>query len=337
MKKNNFFKKEIQISILLIFSIYPMFCQVGIGTTTPTDLSALDIRTTDKGLLIPRLTTNQRNALTASLTTANNVNNLGMQVYDTETNSIWYWNNSAWKKVADTSLITAATSYKPILDNTIANSLNVSAVGRYIVPATGLTNGFVGQANKYTDYDGSTFVYTTPTSGDKVTIEGGTNTGIVYTYTGGVWLQKNTVNTIKMYAGSYTVPSANDATTKNLCTLAQTGGWVVDLVGEGFNWSQRFKISNTTTFSLSGTNTINGPIGGDISGGSTQSANRNDILYSKDITVSPLIGYATLSTSITQGKIEAWTNDGSSKISITWWGHEFNTRLMRWNITIINL
>ncbi|RTQ47800.1 hypothetical protein EJV47_17925 [Hymenobacter gummosus] len=39
--------------------------QVGIGTTTPDAKAALDIRATDKGLLIPRLTAAQRTALTA--------------------------------------------------------------------------------------------------------------------------------------------------------------------------------------------------------------------------------------------------------------------------------
>ena len=37
--------------------------QVGVGTTTPDAKSALDIRATDKGLLIPRLTAAQRTAI----------------------------------------------------------------------------------------------------------------------------------------------------------------------------------------------------------------------------------------------------------------------------------
>ncbi|MBF9220261.1 hypothetical protein [Hymenobacter ruricola] len=39
--------------------------QVGVGTTTPDAKAALDIRATDKGLLIPRLTAAQRTAITA--------------------------------------------------------------------------------------------------------------------------------------------------------------------------------------------------------------------------------------------------------------------------------
>src|SRR5689334_20275196 len=36
---------------------------VGIGTTTPNAKAALDIKSTDKGILFPRLTTAQRNAI----------------------------------------------------------------------------------------------------------------------------------------------------------------------------------------------------------------------------------------------------------------------------------
>jgi len=41
---------------------------VGIGTTAPDASAALDISSTSKGLLLPRLTLAQRDALTASTT-----------------------------------------------------------------------------------------------------------------------------------------------------------------------------------------------------------------------------------------------------------------------------
>jgi len=54
--KNIFF-----VLILLLSTI--SFSQVGIGTTTPDASSVLDITATDAGLLVPRLTTTQRDAL----------------------------------------------------------------------------------------------------------------------------------------------------------------------------------------------------------------------------------------------------------------------------------
>ena len=75
----------------------PTFAQVGIGTTSPGSSAALDIVSTDKGLLIPRMTTTQRQAITSPQT--------GLQVYDTTTNTIWLYNGTAW--VNESSIATA--------------------------------------------------------------------------------------------------------------------------------------------------------------------------------------------------------------------------------------
>ena len=61
---------------------------VGVGTTTPDASSALDVTSTTKGFLMPRMTTAQRTAITAPAA--------GLQVYDTTTNSQWYYNGTAW-------------------------------------------------------------------------------------------------------------------------------------------------------------------------------------------------------------------------------------------------
>ena len=41
------------------------YAQVGIGTTTPEPFAALDITSTTKGLLIPRMTAAERDAITS--------------------------------------------------------------------------------------------------------------------------------------------------------------------------------------------------------------------------------------------------------------------------------
>lgn len=64
------------------------YAQVGVGTTTPNASSALDVTSTTKGFLMPRMTTTERTAIT---TPAN-----GLQVYDTTTNSQWYYNGTIW-------------------------------------------------------------------------------------------------------------------------------------------------------------------------------------------------------------------------------------------------
>jgi Chaperone of endosialidase len=61
---------------------------VGIGTTTPNASAQLDITSTSKGLLLPRMTTAQRTAIAAPAT--------GLIVFDTSTNGYWYYNGVSW-------------------------------------------------------------------------------------------------------------------------------------------------------------------------------------------------------------------------------------------------
>lgn len=61
---------------------------VGIGISSPNASAILDISSTTKGITFPRMTTSQRNAITSPAT--------GLQVFDNTTNSIWYFDGSAW-------------------------------------------------------------------------------------------------------------------------------------------------------------------------------------------------------------------------------------------------
>ena len=53
--------KNAIILVCLLFSAFAGFSQVGIGTKNPDTTSVLDLSSTTKGLLIPRMTTAQRN------------------------------------------------------------------------------------------------------------------------------------------------------------------------------------------------------------------------------------------------------------------------------------
>lgn len=59
---------------------------VGIGTTTPDASALLDLVATDKGVLVPRLTTAQRSGI---ITPAD-----GLLVYDSDTKSFWYFDST---------------------------------------------------------------------------------------------------------------------------------------------------------------------------------------------------------------------------------------------------
>ncbi len=72
---------------LLITNISPR-AQVGIGTTTPAASAQLDVNSTTKGLLPPRMTTTQRDAITSP---AN-----GLIIFNTATNGLQLKTNSGW-------------------------------------------------------------------------------------------------------------------------------------------------------------------------------------------------------------------------------------------------
>src|SRR5687768_7149261 len=68
---------------------------VGIGTTNPHSSAALDIQSTDKGILIPRMTSVQRNAISNAGT--------GLLVFDNTTESFWFKTAIGWKELIDTA------------------------------------------------------------------------------------------------------------------------------------------------------------------------------------------------------------------------------------------
>jgi uncharacterized protein (TIGR02145 family) len=70
----------------LIFSTYAQ--NVGIGTTTPAASAVLDLNSTTKGFLPPRMTTAERNLIVTPAT--------GLVIFNTSTNSLETKNSSGW-------------------------------------------------------------------------------------------------------------------------------------------------------------------------------------------------------------------------------------------------
>jgi hypothetical protein len=80
--------------IFCLFLSIPSFSQVGISATnTPPNTSAmLDVSSTTKGLLMPRMTTVQRLAILSPA--------VGLTVYDTNYSCYWMYDGSAWKPLS---------------------------------------------------------------------------------------------------------------------------------------------------------------------------------------------------------------------------------------------
>lgn len=81
------------IYFLFIFLPLVAISQVGIGTTNPNPSSLLDITDTSKGVLVPRMTLAQRNAIVAPAT--------GLLIYQTNnTPGFYYFNGTIWVSLA---------------------------------------------------------------------------------------------------------------------------------------------------------------------------------------------------------------------------------------------
>lgn len=82
--------------LLILFSFccfaFSVAQNVGIGTNTPHSSAQLDIQSITKGLLIPRLSTAQRNAIATPAE--------GLMVYDTDVKSFFVYNGTVWRDVA---------------------------------------------------------------------------------------------------------------------------------------------------------------------------------------------------------------------------------------------
>lgn len=75
--------------LLCLFLTSISYAQVGIGTTSPNTSSALDITSTNSGLLIPRMDLSDRNAIGTPAT--------GLLIFQTDnTPGFYYYNGTAW-------------------------------------------------------------------------------------------------------------------------------------------------------------------------------------------------------------------------------------------------
>jgi hypothetical protein len=85
-------KKSLILCSLMMFAIINVFAQVAINDdgAAPDASAALDIDYTTKGVLLPRMTAAQRQAITSPAT--------GLIVYQSDSPSgFWYYNGTAWE------------------------------------------------------------------------------------------------------------------------------------------------------------------------------------------------------------------------------------------------
>ena len=136
-------RKILWLAILKLMSLTLASQSIGIGTTSPDNSALLDISSTDKGLLVPRMTAIQRAAIVQPAT--------GLIVYQTNGSPGFYYNTGtplapSWLLLLNSaSAITSVTASSP-LSSSGGNTPNLNLAGNSggILYGTGTGSSFTG-------------------------------------------------------------------------------------------------------------------------------------------------------------------------------------------------
>jgi trimeric autotransporter adhesin len=109
--------KQIITLMAVLFSATCFAQSVGIGTSTPDASAQLDITSTSKGLLIPRMNLSQRNLIATPTA--------GLMIYQTDnTPGFYFYNGSLWSAVSSAFALPFANNYTGA-----ANALSIDMLG----------------------------------------------------------------------------------------------------------------------------------------------------------------------------------------------------------------
>lgn len=128
--------------LTLFFLSYITNAQIGIGTVTPDASSVLDIASTSQGMLAPRMTTAQRNAITSPAD--------GLIVYDTDLKAFYHYSSGSTSWLVMSSGTSPRVNFKRIkaadnLATVLATELSNGGGTKYLLSSNTLyeINGLI--------------------------------------------------------------------------------------------------------------------------------------------------------------------------------------------------
>jgi uncharacterized protein (TIGR02145 family) len=233
--------KIIFLASLLFFSIVT-FSQVGIGTTTPDGSAKLDVSSTTKGFLPPRLTTTERNQINAPA--------IGLMIYNTTIGAIQFYTGTSWitanSALSDTSLLNLTTRFSQVNTN-VNNKLNITDTSDMLL------NYKTGLNNKLNHIDTSTMLSSYLRKADTASLSDrinaklnstvfpyypGLQKGHIMYWNGSIWVNLNpgtAGQVLKMSSAAEPVPIwGNDATTSTTA-FNPCGTTISDIDGNSYN------------------------------------------------------------------------------------------------------
>jgi hypothetical protein len=184
-----------------------VIAQTGIGTTTPDPSAKLHVASTDKGLLIPRLTLNQRTAI------SNPAN--GLMVYQTDGLTGFYVNTGSsgspsWTRVN--------TDWNKSGNDISFSGGNVSITGNQTVSGNVTATNFIGSGSQLTDIPTKvTGSWNVPNGSNNFTIGLSPGTYII-------WVNGNIPNGIITFNTLVTITNTNVPVAGYYSSWVYTGG-----------------------------------------------------------------------------------------------------------------
>jgi microcystin-dependent protein len=123
-------KKSFVLFAFLLLLISIVKAQVGVGTTSPASTAMLDVTSTNKGFLPPRMTTTQRDGIATPVAT-------GLIIYNTDEKVIQIYNGTTWYTAS------AATTMGAIAASSTANGGTITSGVLSLAPADATNGGIV--------------------------------------------------------------------------------------------------------------------------------------------------------------------------------------------------
>lgn len=118
-------KKHLLTSVFLITIIAATAQNVGIGTTTPNVSALLDLSSTTKGFLLPRVTTTQMFNIDNPAT--------GLMVFNSTYNQLYHYDGSTWRSVLNGTHWSRPLASRDIMSNTSDSiGIGVSIPTRFV-------------------------------------------------------------------------------------------------------------------------------------------------------------------------------------------------------------
>jgi hypothetical protein len=208
--------------LIVVFVIpFQLLSQTGIGTTTPHASAKLDITSTDKGFLPPRMTSSQRTSIQNPAT--------GLMVYQTDgTAGLYYHNGTAWIYI-----INSTTNVVSITNGGTGTNTATGTGSVVLSNSPSLTTPNIGVAS------GTSLALTATTAGTStstgaLTVVGGAGIG-GQIFAGGI--QNTPIGNTTASSGAFTSLSATGSLTGGNSNSSSISGFTANVITISTNYS----------------------------------------------------------------------------------------------------